>query len=329
MTETRPALQDVDLPIARYRFTAELQGSLTLPAYSGSLLRGAFGAALRRIACMTGQTACPPCALYRTCPYPALFETPPRPTPLRQQFSQVPNPYVVEPPPPGRRVLTEGEHLTFHMVLVGSEALRQLPLVVQAWRRALAHGLGPQRTPAHLLQVQWVNDNQTTTVLQSNQGHIEEHRPLLRVPSTSRALIRGLTIEAETPLRLQHQGQALGADRLNVRTLALAALRRTTLMLNLHAGWEPEDRAADLLKAVEAVQDDRSQLHWCDWTRYSSRQKQEMTLGGVVGSWHIAGPVTELWPWLWITQWLHMGKNATMGMGKITVKPLHGERSVE
>jgi CRISPR/Cas system endoribonuclease Cas6 (RAMP superfamily) len=26
-----------------------------------------------------------------------------------------------------------------------------------------------------------------------------------------------------------------------------------------------------------------------------------------------------LWPWLWLGQWLHIGKNATMGMGGYTM----------
>ena len=41
-------------------------------------------------------------------------------------------------------------------------------------------------------------------------------------------------------------------------------------------------------------------------------------LGGVLGRWSLRGdPATlaALWPWLWLGQWLHVGKNATMGMG--------------
>lgn len=54
-------------------------------------------------------------------------------------------------------------------------------------------------------------------------------------------------------------------------------------------------------------------LQW--WTRFSSRQQQEKTLGGVTGDWTLEGELTELLPWFWLGQWLHVGKNATMGMG--------------
>jgi hypothetical protein len=43
-----------------------------------------------------------------------------------------------------------------------------------------------------------------------------------------------------------------------------------------------------------------------------------MTLGGVLGQWHLHGPTEALaaaWPWLWLGQWLHVGKNATFGLG--------------
>jgi len=109
-----PAPWPDTLPVARYRFTAEMADDLRLPVYAGSLLRGVFGAALRRTACMTGQRHCPDCPLWRSCPYPALFETPPQPSVLEQRFSQVPNPYVIEPPL-GQTELRAGELLVFNI----------------------------------------------------------------------------------------------------------------------------------------------------------------------------------------------------------------------
>jgi hypothetical protein len=40
-----------------------------------------------------------------------------------------------------------------------------------------------------------------------------------------------------------------------------------------------------------------------------------MTLGGVVGPWRLEGDLGPLLPWLQLGQWLHLGKNATMGLG--------------
>ena len=40
-----------------------------------------------------------------------------------------------------------------------------------------------------------------------------------------------------------------------------------------------------------------------------------MTLGGVLGQWRIEGELGPIAHWLWLGQWLHAGKNATMGLG--------------
>lgn len=303
------------LPIARYRFTCSLDAPLWLPDYAGSMLRGVFGAALRRASCMTGLPRCAPCPLYRTCPYPALFETPPRETPLRQQFSQVPNPYIIEPPPLGARQVGSGEPLVFGMVLVGQDALRQLPLIVHAWQRALRHGLGRNRVPGQLQQVQWEGEEcRLETVFDSATPQVTEHVATVQWPKDLRP--QRITLNIETPLRLQHQGSPLRPNQLDLRTLALASARRASLMLSLHAGLTPPDDLAQLLNEASQLSEDRSDLSWHDWTRYSSRQQQEMTLGGVIGRWSLQGAMAEIVPWLWLGQWLHLGKNSTMGMGR-------------
>jgi hypothetical protein len=45
-----------------------------------------------------------------------------------------------------------------------------------------------------------------------------------------------------------------------------------------------------------------------------------MTLGGVIGEWTLRGDLASLMPWLWLGQWLHVGKNATMALGKYSLE---------
>lgn len=58
----------VTLPVASNRFTFRVTMPIHFPEYAGSMIRGAFGNALRRTACMTHQSDCKSCPLYRTCP---------------------------------------------------------------------------------------------------------------------------------------------------------------------------------------------------------------------------------------------------------------------
>ena len=308
------------LPIARYRFTAVVQQPLPLPDYAGSLLRGQFGAALRQVACMTRQPTCPGCPLLQTCPYTRIFEAP---APAKgqhslQDFSQIPNPYVMEPPAPGARLLETGAALVFHLVLVG-HAIDQLALILFALQRALAQGLTRRRAPAELLQVECVDAQGVAQAVWSReQPTLAEHSASLAVPEAPADIGGALVLNVHTPLRLQHQGHPLGVAQLTPRALVAALARRIALLMELHAGqggWG--DAARRVTHQAESLTDQRD-LRWQDWTRYSSRQQQEMTLGGVLGRWRLNGDPTTLaalWPWLWLGQWLHVGKNATMGMG--------------
>jgi len=135
-------------PLARYRLECEVRTPLRLPDYAGSTLRGAFGGALRAASCMTKQKLCDGCPLLATCPYAAIFETrPPAGGTTLQDFSQVPRPYVIEPPNWGARDYAPGEALAFHLVLAG-RALEQLPLLL--WAFALARGVGKGEGTAEL-----------------------------------------------------------------------------------------------------------------------------------------------------------------------------------
>lgn len=320
-----PPATTTPLPIARYRFSARVVDALALPPYAGSLLRGQFGAALRQLACMTRQPNCSGCPLRDTCPYPRIFEAPAPPEHALQRFSAIPNAYVVEPPMPALSsnaapdtpVLAPGQTLTFHMVLIG-RALEQLPLVIVAWQRALRQGLTKTRSRAELAEVEWVDAfGAHHAVWTTEQPRLQVHAASLPLPLPPPDTA-GLRLHIHTPLRLQHQGQPLRVHQLSARPLLSALARRAALVLEFHAGqpqWGSQVPATAAL--AEQLTDQRS-LHWFDWKRFSSRQQQEMTLGGVVGQWQLNGTAEVLasaWLWLWLGQWLHVGKNATMGLG--------------
>jgi len=324
------------LPVARYRFTARMRQGVRLPDYAGSLLRGQFGAALRNVACMTRQPICPGCPLQTSCPYTRVFESLPPPEHSLQAFSAIPNAYVVEPPLPPAGLLhgrpepgqihpadlAAGDSLVFHMVLVGS-AIDQLALVVFAWQRALAQGLTRSRSPADLLQVDWVDENGLAHVIWSQQRPVlAAHPASISVPALAEGA-SSLLLHIHTPLRLQHQGHPLWPTQLTPRALVANVARRVALVLEFHAQHSDWGQQVPIVVAQAQTMTDTRELHWFDWVRYSSRQQQEMTLGGVLGTWGLHGcpdALATVWPWLWLGQWLHAGKNATMGMGGYTLQ---------
>jgi len=309
------------LPLARYRYTFRMRERLQLPDYAGSLLRGQFGAALRSLSCMTGQASCEGCPLRTTCPYSAVFEAPAPAQHDLQRFSHIPNPYVIEPPLLGTTAIARGEPLTFNIVLFG-RALEHLPLISFALQRAVEQGLGPDRTRGALEQIdiqQADHSAHTHTWIplwQQGDARLAAHEAALPLaaPASTRAVTEA-RLTFYTPLRLQKQGQPIQPHALTPRKLVADLLRRVTLLAEFHAGLpDIVPDVHDLVRHAEGLAHQHA-LRWHDWSRYSSRQQREMPLGGALGAWTLSGELGPLLPWLRIGQWLHVGKNATLGLG--------------
>lgn len=307
-------------PLARYRFEWQATTPIRLPDYAGSMLRGAFGHALRQLACMTRQKECTGCPLLLTCPYPAIFAPPPPAVHALQKFSQIPVPYIIEPPGWGAREIGAGEAFTFHLVLVG-HALRELPLIILAWRRALARGVGAGDGTADLVRVVHCGEAEETDIHRPDSGAITQHAQEVAFNTAAPAGTghSELTLHFSTPLRLQKNGRALPPHKLDARTLLMALTRRANLLAEFHGGGALIDDFSPLLVASAAIQECKH-LVWRDWTRYSSRQQQRMVLGGVVGDWTISGNLTPFMPFLRLGEWLHVGKESAFGLGQYSIR---------
>ncbi len=322
------------LPIARYRFDIVALTPIRLPDYAGSLLRGAFGHALRQVACITRAKDCAPCPLKAGCPYTSVF-APGRAVTNDDKRTglDIPAPYVIEPPAWGLRVVDPGQTFTFHMVLIG-RAIEHLPIITLAWQRALAKGLGAGDGTGNLLRV--VNDDAQTTysavddvikkisVITSNDGV----SPAPTEAPTDESALQQVTLHFQTPLRLQQNGHALAPHRLTPRALVMAAARRSALLGKFHGNGEPQIGWTQLTIEANGMTD-QHQLEWRDWTRFSSKQKTTMQLGGVVGKWTLTGNMVQALPWLKLGQMLHIGKETVFGLGQyhleyLTVPPKSG-----
>lgn len=292
-----------ELPLERLRLHAVARAPLRLPPFAGSMLRGAFGHALKSSVCITRAPSCADCNLYRDCAYPALFEPPPPADHTLQRFSQIPAPYIIEPPTGGERHLQPGEAFDFYLVLAGN-AVRQRELVLSAWRQALARGLGKRRTPVELASV--------TSEPPAGVATDPEAEPLAAYGLSPQP--HRVTLQLHTPLRLQHQGHALGPDALHAERLLMTLTRRVSLICEFH-GREAPNWDYPALKALAQTIRSQKSLEWQSWSRYSSRQKQPMQLAGVVGQWTLEGDLRPFGAILHAGQWLHAGKNATFGLG--------------
>lgn len=301
------------LPIARYQFSFDVIEPILLPDYAGSTLRGVFGRALRKIACMTKQVDCRGCPLYRSCPYTNIFETPAPENHHLQKFSQVPNAYIIEPPKWGRKLYQIGEQLTFNLVLFG-RLIEQLPLIAFAFQRAFEYQVGGGK--AKLSDISLFQPNFITLHSILNNGKIENHHTQIEVVG----LNKSLNIEIQTPLRLQENGKPLSVNTISKERFLLSLAKRIQLLSEFH--FQSLDLNFELLISQLNNIKDNKKLEWLDWQRYSSRQDQKMKLGGVLGNWQFYNLSDEWQQLIYFGQWLHNGKNATFGLGKYQITNL-------
>jgi hypothetical protein len=311
---------DPKIPLTRLRFAFAVETPIRLPDWPGSLLRGAFGHALRRLSCMTRQKDCAACPLFKTCPYPAIFAPPPLEHRI-QHFRQPPAPYLIEPEDWGARVLERGDTLRFGMTLMG-RAGRELPLIVEALRQAAHRGLGKTRGTAELeeaILLPPTGEGDALTLFRPARDKRLRDLPAcdLVAPPPPPAL-SGVTLRLRTPLRLQENGRALPPARLTPATLLMTAVRRAALLAELYGNGVPDWNFKALTRQAAAVTDDRK-LHWQDWSRYSSRQNQAMQLGGVLGTWRLSGELAAFFPALFLGQWLGIGKETVFGLGRYEI----------
>lgn len=312
--------QTLQLPIARYRFIAQVQTPLNLPDFAAATLRGAFGLALKSLVCLFGNRACSGCTLVQRCAYPAIFEVQAAPVSSDRMPQGVKRlaPYSIEIPHiPGGRRLAPGDRLEFDMVLTGREVLKELPLIIAAWQRALAGGLGKEMGKCRLERVDYLADSQASRGIPvySEAGQtVVAHSAELCLPAFSST--RNVNLHFLSPLRLVQRGQLITLADLTPGVFLRHLIRRVNFQLGHElADWNGNQQVSLLNAQADAVNGETPAMTWQDWSRYSTRQQQRMTFGGLLGHWLLSDVPVELQKILYLGQWVHVGKETAFGLG--------------
>lgn len=342
-----PLLALPRIPYLRLRVTLRALAPAALPPFHGSMLRGAFGHALRRAACTMGPAQpCPTCRLRRACAHSRLFEalidgSGREPPPFLRGLPTAPRPYLFEPGSAARSLAPGGE-LPFDLLLFG-QAVDLLAYSLVAVERMAAAGLGRGRAPFELLHVRCPGAaGEWRDVFTAGRGLADGEPPVAVIPpgpaGQSAGLYRAATMASTpvplsvgvvagrgvirflTPARFKVRHQL--ARAVTFRGLAFAMLRRVLEVAHFHVPGAAVDwTIRPLLEHAGTVRLVASDLYWRDWERYSARQETRMALGGLVGSLEVEGDLTPFEPLLAAAEVLHVGKGTTFGLGRLEWRP--------
>lgn len=297
-------------------FRLEAESSCRLPPYLGSTLRGGLAMAFRRMVCTQDLRPCDGCPDQPRCLYPGLFETPNSTgdQPVKR-MRDIPHPVVVEPPLRHQNLFDAGETFEFNTILIG-KTVELLPYLIFAVREMAATGLGVNRNPFSLLEVETrrgekVYDGINGRLLKRPAGESIEELVRIRRASTAVRLI------LETPLRLKVNNK-LQQDRFDPKEFFTQLGRRLWALLVVYHDADPERiDFRPLLRETPLPQVVNGRVRWRELSRYSNRQKSKLKMGGLVGEVDLRGIQEAWWPLLLAAEAVHVGKGTVMGLGQI------------
>lgn len=125
------------------------------------------------------------------------------------------------------------------------------------------------------------------------------------------------TISLKTPLRIRFDGQI--TDKLEFHVLLRNLLRRISSLSYFHCGKRLGMDFRGLIEKFRAIRQTASDIHWYDWKRYSTRQEEWMSLGGVIGSVLYEGDMSDFMVLLRLGEYVHVGKGTSFGLGKYDI----------
>lgn len=283
-----------------------------MPRFKGSVIRGGFGLAFRRVACPFTGRECADCLLRQQCVWFYVFATPrPEGTMLMPKSETVPHPFVIEPPEDDSTRLAPGAQLAFNLILVG-RALAHVPYFILAFEQMAGQGLGTGRARFRLKAVKQDGaqfyDPESATLkspLRTREIHLRS--------SSARTPCSRLTVHFRTPTRIIHQGRMSRRPQFSV--LLRSLLRRVWLLSHFHD--EPAEFEHDRLVAeAEKVRLADAAMAGDDWRHFSRRQQRVVEREGVTGWVKYEGELGLFLPLLRAGELLHVGKGTSFGMGR-------------
>jgi hypothetical protein len=259
------------------------------PYFIGSQIRGSLGYALKETVCINPTYCCEGCFAASNCLYFDWYEA-------KDMYHFY------------RLDIELGKPYYDVGVYLFADTVEKLPYVVSALHRMLTkHGLGTKRLKPHTYEL-YINDIRANDA----QGHIT-------LPEVAAQYIEFTPISAPvrlhlrlvTPLRIKHANRFVRSmEHLHLHSLIRSIHRRYLLLTGL-----PETK---LDFRVEGEITDRYGV-FTDLTRYSSRQKGKLQIGGMVGEMTIEDIDERSYALLKIGEIIGVGKQTVFGLGKIQV----------
>jgi hypothetical protein len=299
-----------------------MEGDFRVPAFPGSMIRGVLGRALKDLVCVAEHRDCMRCVLRGGCAYPCVLE-PVRPEGIRVLEGErtIPPPYVLRWEEAGTELRT-GDFWRVGVTLIGWAA-RMAGHVVAALERGGRMGFGRERVTAAIERVEEEQGAGRIVLRPERLAERARPRPLSELEHRVPEFDGEVCLVFRTPARITSGGRL--QQEPDGAAVLRALLRRVGAMAAFYGGGSVEETARRLAREAEKLEYRWEDRRWQEAPRYSGRQKTRMSLGGVTGTLRLRGALSAWRPWLVAGQWLHLGKNASFGLGRYELRAVDGK----
>lgn len=289
----------------RYRLKLRAVETLSLPRLKGNTLRGGFGLALKRQACLN-YAVCKDstfCLIGNDCPYGYIFESSPhRGEKGLSNIENIPPPYIIEADHETRPVFERGETMAFDLILVG-RANEYSQTIRQAFERlGRETGLGANNGKYTLLSMEPIKVWAAAQLMAQVQS-MDSHQ---------------LALEFVTATKFKHNNQWVNSGP-PFQALVKALVSRTSSLSRFHCGLEWAIDFRGVIDRAVQVEIIKTETYWENQTRYSTRQERGVSLGGLKGRVIYSGPFQEYLPLIALGELIHVGKAAVLGNGQYRI----------
>ena len=283
-----------------------LSSSSPLPLL-GTTLRGGFGHIFKKIICLTKEKNCSRCFLVYTCPYSYIFQTPLPPDSLVfRKTKDIPRPFVFS---------LNNEKYSFDLILIG-KGTQYLPYFLLVFDALGKKGIGKNRVKFSLEEVK---DGEGRIVYSGKDKLLSPSFKIYTWEEFQKGHFSGKTILIRflSPLRIKEKKKLI--KEITFSLFIRSLVRRISLLSYFHCNFPLWSNLEPLLSFADRVKVKERNLTWKEISRYSTRQKERMKLGGVVGEIVFEGEVEPFLPLLRIGEFVHAGKGTTFGLGKYKI----------
>ena len=319
------------LPISLYTFTFKALQPIIDVTFSASLWHGQFGRSLRHIVqCIQPRSECKDCMLLHHCDYAFLFNgTPPVNREIMRKYQNIPVPYAFCSPISQSMQVQTGELFSIQMRLIGSSC-HKLPTLIKSMENIGQSGLEKRRYRATLnsVSVQPQDQQGQETLLYANGLLLSLAKEKTPTIPPCPKFIR---LQWCSPYRAKSVKGNRKTSTIDIAKLMMSLIRRVSLLQNFYTDTPLKTDFIALKKLSSQLEKaciEKSLQFSLAEGRFSVKHKQRLPTSGILGTLDLSlQGLDDLWPYLFLGQFLNVGQNASMGFGRYKVMVLQDKNN--